>query len=115
MLVQQLLVLGPGQPSGHCTQCANCCIHHICISVQVNLQQGSGTVMASFEMQRDFSYRQRSSRQMEELGLEAWLQPLGPPKQPGLLLHMRLCCGIEQMQMPDSRIVTVVSPVAKGL
>ncbi len=58
MLVQQLLVLGPGQPSGHCTQCANCCIHHICISVQVNLQQG--TVMASFEMQRDLSYRQRS-------------------------------------------------------
>ncbi len=114
MLVQQLLVLGPGQPSGHCTQCANCCIHHICISVQVNLQQGSGTVMASFEMQRDFSYRQRSFK-TDGARFRGLAQPLGPPKQPVLLLHMRLCCGIEQMQMPDSRIVTVVSPVAKGL
>ena len=64
---------------------------------------------------RETSHTGSAALRQMELGLEAWLQPLGPPKQPVLLLHMRLCCGIEQMQMPDSRIVTVVSPVAKGL
>ena len=112
MLVEQLLILRPWQPRGHCTQCANCCIHHVGIPVQVDLQQGSGTVMAAFDMQGTSEAGNSGLRQMEGLTLGARLQPLGPSKHPNIYLGMRLCCGIEQMQMPDNSVMMVVNSAA---
>ena len=88
MLVEQLLILGPGQSRGHRTQCANCCIHNIGIPVQVDLQQKAGTVMASSERswqavkrRGTFHAGKFSFDRDQEISSEARLWPLGPSKQ----------------------------------